>query len=71
VPLKPRKKNGPQKPVWQLQNLCGSWLKPRHKPCNFSAALAAGVPILQFSDTLFSPQDNCRVRNLMTGISET
>src|SRR6185437_2978983 len=72
VPLEPRKKKGPQKPVWLLQNLCGSWLKPRHKPCNFSAALAADVPILQFSDMLFSPSGQLsRSQAHVAGISET
>ena len=38
--------------AWQLKNLCGSWLQPRHKPCKFRAALAAEVRISELPHRL-------------------
>src|SRR3990172_9732299 len=41
--------------VWQLGNLCGSRLQPRHKTCGMSAALASEVSIRRLSHRLCSP----------------
>jgi hypothetical protein len=35
--------------VWQLDNLCRSWLQPRHETRKFNAASAAEVQILCFA----------------------
>jgi hypothetical protein len=40
--------------VWQRENVCGSWLQPRHKRRRMSAALAAVFLFLQFSHRLRS-----------------